>query len=63
MIALINERDQYHAVAIDSVAQYDNTSLVITDAILLEIGNALARRQEVFVKEQKILAAPQLHHQ
>lgn len=43
IIALINERDQYHAFAVSAVVQYDSQILVITDAILLEIGNALAR--------------------
>jgi hypothetical protein len=48
VIALINPRDQYHAKATKLAAKYENHSLLVTDAVLLEIGNGLARnyRQE-----------------
>ncbi len=42
VIALINTRDQYHAVAQDLASQFAGRHLVITDAVLLEIGNGLA---------------------
>ena len=43
VIALINERDQYHERAAGLADRFDGQSLVITEAVLLEIGNALAR--------------------
>jgi uncharacterized protein len=43
IVALINERDQYHEKAIELVDRYDGQSLIITDVVLLEIANALAR--------------------
>mgnify|MGYP003326203472 CR=1 FL=1 len=35
IIALINERDQYHQIANDLANYYDNSLLVTSDAILL----------------------------
>lgn len=43
IIALINERDQYHQIANDLANYYDNSFLVTSDAILLEIANGLSR--------------------
>jgi predicted nucleic acid-binding protein len=43
VIALINKRDRYHKQARILADQYDGQPMLITDAILLEIGNALAR--------------------
>ncbi len=43
VIALINKRDHYHKQARTLADQYDGQPMLITDAILLEIGNALAR--------------------
>ncbi|MBG1265233.1 type II toxin-antitoxin system VapC family toxin [Nostoc sp. WHI] len=43
IIALVNERDQYHERAIKSADQYDGQSLLVTDGVLLEVANALAR--------------------
>ena len=43
VIALINPRDQYHAKASELAAKYEKHPLLITDAVLLEIGNGLAR--------------------
>ena len=42
-VALINGRDQYHVQAVEIASQFEKRSLVITDAVLLEVGNALAR--------------------
>ena len=47
IIALVNERDQYHQPAIESADQYDGQSLVVTDGVLLEVANALARGYKV----------------
>jgi hypothetical protein len=43
IVALVNQRDQYHDQALALADQYDGRHLIVTDAILLEIGNALAR--------------------
>jgi uncharacterized protein len=44
IIALINERDQYHQQALDITDLYIDKPLAITDSVLLEIANYLARR-------------------
>ena len=44
IIALINERDQYHIQALNLSDRYNDQALAITDAVLLEIANSLARR-------------------
>ena len=44
IIALINERDQYHRQALDLADCYMDQPIVITDAVLLEIANSLARK-------------------
>ncbi|MGI8587123.1 MAG: type II toxin-antitoxin system VapC family toxin [Chloroflexia bacterium] len=41
--ALINSRDQYHQQAFQLPDLFENQPLLVTDAVLLEIGNALAR--------------------
>jgi predicted nucleic acid-binding protein len=48
IIALINEKDDYHSQALALSEKYDGHRLVTTDAVLLEVGNALSRiaRQE-----------------
>ena len=48
IVALINERDQYHQAAQALSYELEQTLLITTDAVLLEIGNGLARayRQE-----------------
>jgi len=43
VIALINDKDQYHASAQKLASIYLRENLVTTDAVLLEIGNALAK--------------------
>jgi predicted nucleic acid-binding protein len=43
VVALVNEKDQNHATASELSATFDGQPLVTTDAVLLEIGNALAR--------------------
>ncbi len=43
VIALINDKDQYYDQAQSLSYEFDNSPLVTTDAVLLEIGNALAR--------------------
>ena len=43
VIALINDKDQYYDQARALSYEFDNSPLVTTDAVLLEIGNALAK--------------------
>lgn len=43
VVALINERDAYHHKASELADVFEHQPLVITDAVLLEIGNALSR--------------------
>jgi predicted nucleic acid-binding protein len=43
VVALVNENDQYHERANQLSDQLAECSFLITDAVLLEIGNALAR--------------------
>ncbi len=44
VIGLINERDNYHDLALKLADVYEGYPLVISEPILLEIGNALSRR-------------------
>ena len=43
VVALVNQRDQYHRRAAVLADQYEGCPLLTTDGVLLEIGNALAR--------------------
>ena len=43
VIALINENDQHHQKALTSSNSLKNHTFVTTDAVLLEVGNALAK--------------------
>lgn len=43
VLALINERDQYHDQAEKLSHKFENSPLITTDAVLLEIGNAMAK--------------------
>jgi uncharacterized protein len=43
ILALVNENDQHHAEALRLSERFDNHRVVVTDAVLLEIGNALSR--------------------
>jgi uncharacterized protein len=44
VIALINHRDQYHERAAKLATRYEGEQFLTTDAVLLEIGNALAKK-------------------
>jgi uncharacterized protein len=48
ILALTNSRDQYHEQASQLVGRFAGYPTLVTDGVLLEIGNALARshRQE-----------------
>ena len=59
VIALINRRDQYHQQALELAEQFEGHPLLVTDAVFLEIGNALARgfkREAVEIIEQFLAA-------
>jgi uncharacterized protein len=43
VIALINANDRYHQSALIWAKTYDRHPVITTDAVLLEIGNALSR--------------------
>jgi len=43
VIALINDKDQYYNQAQAHSYEFDNSPLITTDAVLLEIGNALGK--------------------
>ena len=43
VVALINQRDAFHQKASELADEYEGEPLLTTDAVLLEIGNALAR--------------------
>ena len=43
VVALVNKKDQHHSLALDLAERFAGPGLVTTDAILLEIGNALSR--------------------
>lgn len=44
VIGLTNQRDQYNQKALELARSFDRQPLLTTDAVLLEIGNALANR-------------------
>ena len=50
VVALVNENDEYHKIACELSEKYENSSFVTTDAVLVEIANALARNY----KEQAV---------
>src|SRR5574341_955766 len=43
VVALINKRDQYHEEAESLSYKFEDSLLMTTDAIILEIGNGLAK--------------------
>ncbi len=43
ILALVNENDQHHGEALVLSERFDGQPVVVTDAVLLEIGNALSR--------------------
>lgn len=44
VVGFTNERDQYHDEAVKLAAEYNGKPLLVTDAVLLEIGNSLSGR-------------------
>jgi hypothetical protein len=62
IIALINRRDKYHRQAQELARQLAGHSFLITDSILLEVGNALARyfKGEAVTIIEQFLNAPEV---
>ncbi|MCY7376898.1 MAG: PIN domain-containing protein [Pyrinomonadaceae bacterium] len=46
VVALVNKRDEFHEKAHELVMEFDTQPLLTTDAVLLEIGNSLARNNK-----------------
>ena len=44
VVALVNEKDEDHERAVELSIEFERKLMVITDAVLLEIGNSLSRR-------------------
>lgn len=44
VVALINQRDEHHRRSLELSEEYEGHPLLVTDAVLLEIGNGLARK-------------------
>lgn len=61
IVALINTNDQHHAQAALLADTYDGHPLLITDAVLLEVGNALARsfKPQAIAVIDELLNSPQ----
>ncbi|MBA3439803.1 MAG: type II toxin-antitoxin system VapC family toxin [Pyrinomonadaceae bacterium] len=47
VIAVVNRRDQYHKEAVKLAELYDGQPLVTTEAVLLEVGNSLAKNYKI----------------
>ena len=43
VVALVNQRDQHHERAAELAEEYEDRLFLVTDVVLLEIGNALAK--------------------
>ncbi len=46
VVALVGERDENHEKANELVIRYDKLPLLVTDAVLLKIGNTLAKNHK-----------------
>ncbi len=44
VVAVVNRKDEDHEKAIELSIEFNKKPLIITDAVLLEIGNSLSRR-------------------
>ncbi len=48
VVALINEKDEHHDKAIELSIEFERKPVIITDSVLLEIGNSLSRKHKEF---------------
>lgn len=62
LLARVNRRDQYHSRANTLTRQYVGRQFIVTDGVLLETGNALARhfRSAAIQLIEQFLASPQV---
>jgi uncharacterized protein len=62
ILALTNSRDQYHEQASQQVGRFAGYPTLVTDGVLLEIGNALARshRQEATSVIRQLLTSDEV---
>lgn len=62
IFALFNEKDQYHQKALDLADKFEGTHWLMTEAILLEIGNALAKNYKLQAVEfiEKCMASDEV---
>jgi predicted nucleic acid-binding protein len=61
-VALVNPRDENHEKANEMVDAYDKKPLLVTDAVLLEIGNSLAKgyKQNAIEIIEEFLDSPEV---
>jgi uncharacterized protein len=62
VVALVNARDQYHEQAFEMARRLGDRTFVTTDAVLLEVGNGLARRfkSEAIAVIEEVLASEEV---
>lgn len=60
ILAWVNENDRHHAEALALSERFDGQPVIVTDAVLLEIGNALSRMDRPAAVQiiQELRAAP-----
>jgi len=46
VVALVNKNDENHDAAVQLSLEFNNVPAIITDSVLLEIGNSLARNHK-----------------
>ena len=58
VVALVNERDYFHEKAVELSVEFERKPILITDAVLLEISNSLARthKKESIIVIEKFLS-------
>ena len=58
VVALVNERDYFHEKAVELSVEFERKPVLITDAVLLEISNSLARthKKESIIVIEKFLS-------
>lgn len=62
VVALISPRDQYHKRASTLALEFEDQPMLVTDVVLLEIGNALARnyKQEAIQVIENFLSSTEV---
>lgn len=62
VVALVSPRDQHHARAAELSAAYDGRPLLTTEAVVIEIGDALSRgnKEEAAAVIRRLLTKPEI---